>query len=177
MVVVATTGMQEGMIHIRKILIVQAFLYGLFAFSFGSEDIKKIKEAIKMYNNIIIEESKTDRHRDIRTFVKMMQDIATKKVAQKLYIWIQSWHENGLFMDSKLKKLSFLKIKIDKQKARAITKEYWSYKYFDRRINKVVKPETDIFYKVEYSLIKKDDKWLISKIKVLEEKQNQEGKK
>ena len=165
------------MIHIHKILIVQAFLYGLIAFSYAGEDIKKIKQAIKMYNRTIVEETKTGRHRDIRTFVKMMQDIATKKVAQKLYIWIQSWHENGLFMDSKIIKLKFLDVKINDEKAKAITEEHWKYKYFDRRINKVVKPETDIFYKVEYSLIKNDDNWLISKIKVLEEKQNQEGKR
>ncbi len=165
------------MIRIRKVLLIQAFLYGFFVFSFASEDLKKIKETIRLYNNIIIEESKTDRHRDIRTFVKRMQDIATKKVAQKLYIWIQSWHENGLFMDSKIEKIKFLDISINKKSAKAITEEHWKYKYFDRRINKIVKPETDIFYKVEYSLIKKDNRWLISKIKVLEEKQNQEGKK
>ncbi|WP_457635646.1 hypothetical protein [Persephonella sp.] len=165
------------MIHIRKIILIQAFLYGLFAFSYADEEIKKIKQVIKMYNRTIVEEAKTDRHRDIRTFVKMMEDIATEKVAKKLYIWIQSWHENGLFMDSQIKKIKFLDISINKKSAKAVTEEHWSYKYFDKRINKIVKPETNIFYRVEYSLIKKGNRWLISKIKVLEEKQNQEGKK
>jgi len=166
------------MTPIRKFTFVQIFVYVLYGFSLGGiGDIEKIKQTVIAYNRIIVKETKTERHRDIRTFVKMMEDIAVPRVAQKLYIWIQSWHENGLFMDSKIKKLRFLDIKINKGKATAVTEEHWSYKYFDRRINRIVKPETDIFYKVRYSLIKKDGSWLISEIKVLEEKQNQEGKK
>ncbi len=181
-VVDVITLMQEAMIPIRKILLIHVFLYGLYVFAFANETIKKekeisqIKQTIKMYNRIIMEEAKADRHRNITTFIQMMEDIATKDVARKLYIWIQSWHENGLFMISHLEKIKFVKIKINSKKAQVFTEEYWKYKYLDRRINKIVKPETSIFYKVRYNLIQKNNKWLISEIKVLKEKQSQEDK-
>ncbi|SNZ11274.1 hypothetical protein SAMN06265182_2037 [Persephonella hydrogeniphila] len=167
------------MIPIRKIAFIQAFVYMLFSLSFGGMgDVEKIKESILTYNRIVMEESKKERHRDVRTFVRMMEDIAVPRIAQKLYIWIQSWHENGLFMDSKIKKIEFVKVKLAKNGAIALTEEWWKYKYIDKRINKIVHPETDVFYRVEYRLKKrKDGKWLITKIKVLEEKQSQEGKR
>ncbi len=177
MVVDATAQIGVVMTVIHKVLLVLAFVYGFFSFSYAGKDVERIKKVIKIYNNIVIQESKTDRHRDLRTFVKMMEDVTTENVARKLYIWIQSWHENGLFMDSKILKLKFLDIKINGEKAKAITEENWKYKYFDRRINKIVVPETDIFYKVEYNLIRKKNRWIISKIKVLEEKKEQEGKR
>jgi len=178
-IIVIATGMQEVMIHIRKIAVVQVFVCVFFSYSFGGMgDVEKIKECILTYNRIVMEESKRERHTDVRTFVRMMEDIATARIAQKLYIWIQSWHENGLFMDSEIKKIDFIKIKLGKDKAVALTEEWWKYKYIDKRINKIVHPETDVFYRVEYHLSKrKDGKWLITKIKVLEEKQSQEGKK
>lgn len=161
------------MIRILNAFVIAAFIYG-----FSYADVDQIKEKIMLYSKIVIEESRSERHKDIRDFVKMMEDITTHQVARKLYIWIQSWHENGLFMNSKLLKIDFKKIQINKNKAEVITEEKWRYNYFDRRINKKVLPDTDLFYRVRYHLSKVKDRWIITDIKVLKEKKiSQEGDK
>lgn len=176
-----TTQMQEVMIHIRKIATVLAFVYVFVVPSYGKmDDVEEIKNVVKMYNRIVIEESKNDRHRDIRTFIKMMEEIATHDIARKLYIWIQSWHENGLFMNARLENLSFEQVDVKDGKAEVTTKENWIYNYFDRRIGKEVLSDREIFYRVKYTLKKVKNRWLLFRIKVLEEKQkktNQEEKR
>ncbi len=146
-----------------------------------SQPASQIQEVIKTYNRILQEEARSERHRSITTFIKMMEDIADKKVAQKLYIWIQSWHENGLFMHADLKDIKFTKTDIKGDTAIAETREVWVYRYIDRRINRVVLPDTRIIYTVRYTLYKKDGNWIIKEIKVLSEKKekinNQEGKR
>ncbi len=173
-----TEDTQEGMTVIRKILVL-LLTVGLFLSAHGRlSDAEKIKESIVLYTKIIIDESKSDRHRDINAFVKMMEDIADHQIAKKLYIWIQSWHENGLYMDAKLKKIEFISIKVKGNTATAQTEELWKYRYFDRRINRIVKPETEVFYQVMYYLERKRDNWVITKIDVIKEVQkNQEGRK
>ncbi len=168
----ATTQMQEAMILIRKTAVILAFVYGFIFPSYGKmADVEDVKEVIKMYNKIVIEESKSERHKDIRTFITMMEEIATHDVSRKLYIWIQAWHDNGLFMNANLQNLRFEAVKIKGNKAEVLTNESWVYSYYDRRIEKVVLPDTKVQYKVKYQLKKINNKWLIFKIKVLEEKQ------
>ncbi|MBK3332769.1 hypothetical protein GWK41_06775 [Persephonella atlantica] len=166
------------MIHIRKTTLIVAFVYAAFFSSYGKvNEVEEIKNIVKVYNRIVIEESKNERHRDIRTFVKMMEEIATHDIARKLYIWIQSWHENGLFMNAKLNSIKFRAVNIKDKIAEVVTEENWTYGYFDRRINKQVLPQTRIYYKVRYRLKKLKDRWLITDIRVLQEKNEAGGKK
>jgi len=174
------TQMQVVMILTRKILYILLFVIGTTGLVY-SQPASELQETIKLYNRILQEETRSERHTGITTFVRMLEDIADKKVAQKLYIWIQSWHENGLFMDAQLKKISFEKINIKGNKADVETREIWTYRYLDRRINKVVLPDTKIFYRVLYRLEQNNGKWKIKEIKVLSEKKErintQEGKR
>ncbi|WP_457641249.1 hypothetical protein [Persephonella sp.] len=171
------------MIHIHKLVIIAALVYVTVsgAIDSSSSDTDKIKKVIKMYNHVVIHESKNRNLPDILTFKNMMKDLTTDRIAEKLYIWIQSWHENNLYMDAYLEKMEFNKINITENSAEVFTDEKWRYKYIDVSIGKVVYPETEVNYKVKYDLIKKDNKWIIKRIKVLSEKQkavkNKEGKR
>jgi len=174
-----TTGMLEVMTAIRNLLIVlTAFLYVVQA---KADDIKDIKEVIKIYNHTVIQASKSKNLPDIITFKNMMSDIAVGRVAEKLYIWIMSWHESNLYMDAKLLDIKFTNISVNGDTATAFTDEKWTYRYIDISRGVVAHPETEVRYKMRYDLVKNNDRWLIRKIKIISQDEkilkNKEGKR
>ncbi len=150
------------------------------SYSKESKDKEEIKEVIKMYNHMVIQASKSRRVPNILMFKDMMSDFTTGRVAEKLYIWIMSWHENNLYMDAKLLDIKFKNITINDKNSVAFTTEKWIYKYIDAVNNVVAHPDTEVIYNMRYDLLKVDNKWKINKIKILSQNEkileDKEGK-
>ncbi len=139
----------------------------------AKSEYESIKNTIISYNKTLIEAAKNPH------FLKNFEDehklekFAEKKVAQKLYIWIKSWHENNLYMNAKLQKIVFKKIEQKDDRAKVITDEKWEYTYLRHiDVNKTLQawPSEKIDYSVRYELINKNGTWKIEKIGILSEK-------
>jgi len=180
-VVDVTTGTREDMtVILKKLLILTALIYVYSAIA-EITDEERVKEVVKIYNHTVIEASKSKALPDIIRFKSMMSDITTGRVAEKLYIWIMSWHENNLYMDAKLLDIKFTNITLNEKTATAFTDERWIYKYIDASRGTIAHPETEVRYKMRYDLVQKNGRWLINKIKIISQTEeilkNKEGRK
>ena len=140
----------------------------------GTNDIDKIKKSVIGYNMQLIEAAKNEAFLESFDDIKKLERFAEKRVAQKLYIWIKSWHENDLFMDARLLDITFGKIVPKNGTADVITDEVWLYRYIRHKsVNekKEAFPPAKKHYKVKYSLKKSDKGWKITSIDVFFEKE------
>jgi len=140
----------------------------------ASDERQEIKETILSYNHALIEAAKNPDFLKEFSDITKFETFADKRVAQKLYIWIKSWHENNLYMDAKLIEIKFEKIEPKTQRATALTDETWKYRYFrhiDANRTAEAWPPAKIYYRVEYALRFENGKWKIEKIKVLSERE------
>lgn len=137
-------------------------------------DEDMIKKSVIGYNMTLIESAKNPEFLKNFDDRKKLERFADRKVAQKLFIWIKSWHENNLYMDARLKDISFGKIVSKKGNVSVITDEVWLYRYFrvigKNRIEEAYPPAKKI-YKVKYTLKREKDSWKITNIDVFSEKE------
>ena len=166
------------LIRFRKIyaglLVLLIINVSLPSLSMAGEDQNMVKETIISYNRSLIEAAKNPDFLKDFGDERKFEPFAEKRVAQKLYIWVKSWHENNLYMDAKLLKIVFENIKLKEKKAEVLTDEIWKYRYFRHiDINRTAQawPPAKIHYRVKYNLLFKNGKWKIEKIKVLSEKE------
>ncbi len=147
----------------------------LLSASAAPSDVRnEIKETILSYNGALIEAAKNPSFLKDFGDERKFEPFAAKRVAQKLYIWIKSWHENNLYMDAELVKIAFGKIEPKGERAEVLTDETWKYRYFRHiDVNRTAEawPRAEIYYKVKYTLRFKNGKWKIEDIKVLSEKE------
>ncbi len=132
-----------------------------YAFADETEDIKKVVVA---YNFGIVKMAKSST-------IEHMVNIISKKRANKLHLWIKSWHDNNLFMDTSLPKMEFTNVNIGKGVAKVFVNEEWLYRYINIKTKKITHPATRIIYTMKYELIKKNHGWIIDDVKTLSEKQ------
>lgn len=124
----------------------------------------KIKGVVASYNQGLIGAAKTGH-------VWPMRGLAAKGVLIKLYYWIAAWRDSGVYMDARLKDLSFDDISISGQTARALTSEHWVYEYRNIKNGKIAFPLTGVDYRMEYDLQKTlDGNWMIAGVKIKSEK-------
>lgn len=150
------------MIPIRKLAVglmfVSFFAMGLFA----SEE-SNIRETIRKHAHGIIIASKKDR-------VDHMEPYATEKRAQKLMIWMKSWHENNYFMDSSIEKIEFKSVQVKKEKVTVITQEKWKWRYIQIVTREVTQPWTVSDYTMKYNLVKVGPYWKVDESEIISEK-------
>ncbi len=135
---------------------------------------KELLECIKRYNRNLIEAAADPSFTENFDNRRRLEECATKKVAQKLYIWIASWHENRLYMEAKLEKLELIRLNRSQDSAIAETKEIWIYRYkkidSEGRVS-AAHPPSKMEYLVRYTLKKFPKGWKIAQIKILHEKE------
>ncbi|NPA16108.1 MAG: hypothetical protein GXO05_00040 [Aquificae bacterium] len=154
---------------VRKKLI-PAFLTVILLYGGGFGENRSIEETIRIYLKLLVESSISEEKVSLKDFQKKFSDVAGKEISRKLYFWIQSWHDSNLYMDARLKKLVFVKKNIKNGKAEVQTDETWKYRYINRGTDRIVIPDTVIYYKILYRLVKKNGKWIITEIKVIDER-------
>lgn len=145
----------------------------LFWSGLAASDVRnEIRKTILSYNRTLIEAAKNPDFLKSFDDRRKFEPFAEKRVAQKLYIWIKSWHENNLYMDADLRSIDFKRIDIAGDQATAVTNEVWVYRYFRHLdVNETAEAyaPTKIEYRVRYSLANDSGRWKITKIDVLSE--------
>jgi len=148
-------------IHKMKLLFISILLVPFFLNA--QVDNKDIKKVIISYNQGIIKAAKTSETDHMNSYAK-------EDIVKKFHLWIKSWHDNNLFMDAKIKDISFQKIDVKNNKAKVTTNEEWIYRYIDIKTRKQVLDATLVIYNMKYTLSKESNKWIIEKIDVISEK-------
>ena len=151
----------------RKLLLQALFGAVLILISpavLSADETQAAKKVVIAYNYGIIQMAK-------KSTVEHMVNILSKEKAQKLHLWIKSWHDNNLFMDTSLQKLDFTNVNIGKGYAKVFTDEEWIYRYINIKSKRVTHPTTRIKYKMRYELKKMEHGWVIDDTKVLSESQ------
>jgi hypothetical protein len=139
---------------------------------FGTDkDIRAVKDTILRYNQLLAE-----------GYAKMnmtpLREVATEEHALKVYYHMAALGEAKIRMESHLVGIEFLDIQFPKKdSARVKTREKWNYTHV--HINTKMPAQTvvqGLIYNLSYDLIKKDGRWLVSSVSVLEEKKPSEKK-
>ena len=147
-----------------KTALIGAVLTSLLSMNVFADEEQAAKKVVIAYNYGIIQMAK-------KSTVEHMVNILSKKKAQKLHLWIKSWHDNNLFMDTSLQKLDFTNVNIGKGYAKVFTEEEWIYRYINIKSKRVTHPTTRIKYKMRYELKKTEYGWVVDDTKVLSESQ------
>jgi hypothetical protein len=101
-----------------------------------------------------------------------LQQVATEQQARKVYNHMSALGEAKIRMESELVDIEFLDTQLlDKGGAAKVkTREKWNYTHVstDEKMpsQKVVQ---GLIYTLSYDLVRKDDRWLVSSVSVLEE--------
>ena len=151
------------MIHIRNPATVVILLTVIFSGLLASDEMI-IRESVRQYTLGIITASKKDS-------VEHLEPYATEKRAQKLMIWMKSWHENNYFMDSAIEKFAVESVKQHGKKATVKTRERWRYRYIQIVTKQVTQPWTQADYMMKYDLVKIGPHWKVDEAKILSEKE------
>jgi hypothetical protein len=150
----------------KKAILIIILIVSINGCLFGTgKETKEVKDTILRYNHLLAE-----------GYAKMnmtpLQEVATPEHATKVYYHMAALGEAKIRMESKLINIEFLDIQFPKKDiARVKTREKWNYTHVN--INTKMPAQTvvqGLIYNLSYDLIKKDGRWLVSTISVLEEK-------
>lgn len=132
------------------------------------EENAEIKAAVTKYDTLLAEGYKTLN-------MNPLIQAATGERANKAFVHMEALGRAGIRMNSKLGNIKFTDIKIvSPDQADVDTEEFWEYTYNDIDSGKSLF-ENKITYQLQYKLIKKTDRWLVSGItikKAAEEKES-----
>lgn len=126
-------------------------------------DEKYIKHALLEYNYGIIKMTKSGN-------TKLLKGKLSKDVYEKLMVWADSWKFNNLAMVAKINDLKFSKINYNENNATIQTMENWTFAYVDLSTRDYALEPVNIFYHMNYTLVKGKDRWKIIAIKHIKEK-------
>lgn len=132
-----------------------------------AKETAAIKDTVMSYNKMLIEAAKTGD-------VGPLKGILIQKERQKLNHWIASWHDSHVYMDGTIENIKFDSIVLSGDTANVITSEDWIYEYKNLETRQSVLPVADIYYNMEYRLLKKDNAWIIHEITVKSENKKEE---
>jgi hypothetical protein len=143
------------------LLLVVICIYGCRA---GTEkDTRAVKDTIMRYNQLLAEGY-------ARMNMTPLKEVATEEHAQKVYHHMAAFGEAKIRMESKLIDIEFSDIQFPKKDfAKVKTKEKWDYTHVN--IDTKMPAQTvvqGLIYKLSYELIKKNGKWYVSSVSVLE---------
>ncbi len=151
----------------------RSLLAGLLFVTAAFADTRdEVMECIKRYNQALIKASAERGFGDRFEDKERLRECAGDEVAQKLFVWIASWHENGLYMEANVSSVEMLDFVEKDDSAVVTTKERWSYTYKKETPagTMTAHPLTRVEYEVRYRLKKSPSGWQITDIKVLSER-------
>jgi len=128
-----------------------------------AKDTTSIKDIVMSYNKGLADASRTGD-------INPLDGMASEDVLKKLYHWLGAWADSDVYMDGTLKDMKFKQVDISGQTAKAFTEEAWVYEYRNINTKQVVVPAAGSFFEMEYILLKKDNKWIITAINIKSEK-------
>ena len=131
---------------------------------FGTgKETKEVKDTILRYNQLLAEGY-------ARMNMTPLKEVATPEHAQKVYHHMAALGEAKIRMESKLVDIEFSDVQFPRKDfVRAKTKEKWNYNHIN--IDSKMPAQTlvqGLLYRLSYELIKKNGKWYVSSVSVLE---------
>jgi len=149
----------------KTILIILLMVIWIGSCSIDTEkDTRQVKDTILRYNHLLSEGY-------ARMNMTPLQEVATEEHALKVYHHMAALGEAKVRMESQLVGIEFLDIKFPKKDlVRVRTKEKWNYTHIN--IGSKMPGQTVVQglpYRLSYGLVKKDGRWFVSSISVLEE--------
>lgn len=128
------------------------------------DDDKRIKHELLKYNYGIIKMTKSGN-------TKLLKDMLPQKLYFKLMVWADSWKFSNLAMVAKINDLRFYPVKYNETNATIKTIENWTYGYADLvKKDYSLKPR-NIFYRMNYTLKRDGDSWMIVDVDILKEEE------
>ncbi|MDA8234784.1 MAG: hypothetical protein M0Z31_08320 [Clostridia bacterium] len=144
-----------------------------------SGEEKNIQTVIRKYNNnlpIALESQNTT----------ILEGLATEKELGRVLIFTSVMKKENKIVQAKMEKLEFVDINIEKvvekgtkprnpldigglPKAKAKTKEVWSFQYLDVNTKKPLDKVQKLKYDATFTLVKQNDQWLVHSIEFKEE--------
>lgn len=127
------------------------------------KDTRQVKDTILRYNQLLAEGY-------ARMNMTHLREVATEEHAQKVYHHMAALGEAKIRMESRLIDIEFSDIQFSrKDLVRVKTKERWNYTHINIDTKMPVQTVVQgLLYKLSYELIKKNDKWYVSSVSVLE---------
>src|SRR4030043_76836 len=149
----------------KTILIILLVVICICGCRAGTEkDTKAVKDTILRYNQLLAEGY-------ARMNMTPLREVATEEHAQKVYHHMAALGEAKIRMESRLGDIEFSDIQFPKKDfAKVKTKERWNYTHIN--IDSKMPAQTvvqGLLYRLSYELVKKDGRWFVSSISVLEE--------
>jgi hypothetical protein len=135
------------------------------------EGIQEVKNTILRYNQLLAEGY-------AKMNMTLLQEVATLDHATKVYHHMAALGEAKIRIESQLVGIEFLDTQFPKKDlARVKTREKWNYTHVN--INTKMPTQTvvkGLIYNLSYDLVRKDGKWLVSSVSILEKKKPSEKK-
>lgn len=126
--------------------------------SADAEQTQQIKQTIMLYNQLLREGYQSFN-------MNPLQQAATKRQAETLYIHMSALGEGRVRMESSLKDIQFTEVNIQQEsKATVKTKEVWDFRHTDIDKKQVVLDEKGFEYLITYELVKEGPRWLVDKV-------------
>jgi hypothetical protein len=155
----------------KKSLVLLIFL--LFSTLKADDEYQKVKETVSMYQDMVITSSMSRQDLNNAEDLQAFEMILSQNLAQRLFVWLQAWHDDNLFMDAKVLNTDFKKVEVIQDKATVETEENWKFRYVsyisDKDVKEVEAPEK-IYYNMHYNLVKVKGIWKIVEMQTLVEK-------
>lgn len=127
------------------------------------KETEGIKNAIRGYNQAVI-------HGNLKeAYLKFIKKYATEYEGSRVVIFVTEDRMKKRVMRSKLSELIFDNISSLNDKAVVDTREEWEFDYIDLDTGKLKEPAKVMSYKLRYTLIWEDNRWLVGKLEQLKE--------
>lgn len=147
-----------------KKLILLALLILSINLNAKEEGKKSFESLVVAYNHGIIKAAQKNKFEHLKNYL-------TKEIFLRTLVWIESFQDNNLFMDSKVLTIEFDEYKQKTYSATLKTKEVWKYRYINIKTKEIVKKPIEVTYELKYYFVLlKDGAWKINHIKILDEK-------
>lgn len=148
----------------KKIIFILLFLAPYSMAMSNVNDDKRIKDALLKYNYGIIKMTKSGN-------TKLLKDMLPQDVYFKLMIWADSWKFSNLAMVAQINDFRFSPIAYNENNATIRTMENWTYGYANLIKKDFALEPRNMFYRMQYTLQKHGDSWMIVAIKILKEEE------
>jgi len=133
----------------------------------SKKDILAVQHTVVRYTQLLAEGySKMN--------MTILQEVATEEQALKAYRHMSALGDAKIRMEPHLEDIEFVEIELpEKGLAKVKTKEEWNYAHVSMKIpgQSVVK---GLMYNLDYELVKRDGRWLVSSVSILEENKDED---
>lgn len=121
-----------------------------------------IKNAVKGYNQAVITGNMASK------YLKIVRKYAADRETSRVIVFAEEDRSKGRIMRSKLTELAFDKITTAGDTVDVRTSEKWEFDYIDWKTGKVKEPMREMSYKLKYTLVRMENKWMVGKLEQLE---------